>query len=62
MLKALFKLGKKIVLAALFIYGYNVIATPMETTVPINLITIVMVSLLGLPGLFGLIVFSILVC
>ncbi len=62
MIKSLFKVLKKIVLAALFIYGYNVIATPMETTVPINLITIIMVSLLGLPGLFGLIIFAILVC
>ncbi len=62
MLKKLFKVMKKVILAALFIYGYNVIATPLETVVPINLVTILLVSLLGLPGLFGLVIFAILIC
>ncbi len=62
MLKKLFIIIKKVVLAALFIYGYNVIATPLETIVPINIVTILIVSVLGLPGLFGLVVFAILIC
>ena len=48
-------------MSALFIYAYNVIATPLNTIVPINLITIFVVCILGVPGLLGLIIFSLLV-
>lgn len=61
MVKKIFVIIKKIIMSALFIYAYNVIATPLNTIVPINLITILIVCVLGIPGLLGLIIFSLVV-
>lgn len=46
---------KKIVFGFVILYGYNLIAASFNMTIPINLITIVLVSLLGAPALFALI-------
>ena len=39
MLKKIFRLVKKIVVAGLAIYAYNVLATPINATIPINFIS-----------------------
>ncbi len=45
---------KKIILAFCFIYGFDLIASGMNLFIPLNIITIAIVSLLGLPGLLSL--------
>lgn len=61
MLKKIFSLLKKIVISAFILYGYNLIAAPLNIMIPINIITIVLISVLGLPALFSLILIFILI-
>lgn len=60
-MKLILKIMKKLILAALLIYAYNVIATPLNTTIPINAFTVLFVTILGIPSMFALILFS-LIC
>lgn len=55
MLKKFIKLVKKIVFAAITLYGYNIVTAPLNLQIPINFVTLGLVSLLGIPSLFGLI-------
>ena len=48
------KLIKKIILAFCFIYGFDFIVAGMNIFIPINLITLSVVTILGLPGLLAL--------
>lgn len=61
MLKKLFSLGKKIVVAALILYAYNSINVFSRGVVPINFITLSLVTVFGIPALFCLILFSFLI-
>ncbi len=54
MIKKLFNVIKRIVFAAILIYGYNVIASPINLQIPINVFTLLLVSVLGFPSLVGL--------
>lgn len=56
MLKKVFSIFKKIILAAFILYGFNLIMSPLSVIVPINLITVSTVTILGFPGLLGLII------
>ena len=56
MLKKLFNVIKKIIMAAFLLYGFNLIMSPLSIIVPINIITILVVSTLGFSGLLGLII------
>lgn len=56
MLKKIFKLVKKIVVSGLVIYAYNVLATSINATIPINFITLFTVAILGMPCLAGFII------
>ena len=51
----LFKILKRIIISSFLIYGYNLLAQPLNLIIPINIITISSVSLLGIPALFSLI-------
>ncbi len=53
-MKKIFTLIKKIVLSAFILYGFNLIAAPLNIIVPINVITVLVIAILGMPGLFGL--------
>ena len=53
-MKKLFAVIKKIVLSAFILYGFNLIAAPLIIIVPINVITVLVIAILGMPGLFGL--------
>jgi pro-sigmaK processing inhibitor BofA len=55
MLKKIYNIIKSIVLGALILYAYNVIASPLNLIIPINIITVLLVSFLGFPALFALI-------
>ena len=55
MLKILKLLVKRIILAFVVLYGLNVITSSINVFIPINVITLFVVSLLGVPGLLALI-------
>lgn len=56
MLKNFFKLIKKILMSIFLLYGYNFIAAPLGFIIPINIITVLLISFLGIPALLGLVV------
>ena len=60
MLKKIGELLKKIIFSIVLLYGYNMIATPINVMIPINLITIGAVTILGFPALFAFIVINVL--
>lgn len=49
------KIFKKISLAFVMLYGLNLILSGVNILIPINLITITSISLLGTPGILGLV-------
>ena len=55
MLKKIFQILKKIVFSMFLIYGYNLIAVPLGILVPLNILTILYVSIFGVPALLSLI-------
>lgn len=61
MLKKIFDVIKRVIMAVLFIYAYNKFALPLNVIIPINMITVLLVSLCGIPSILMLVLFS-LVC
>lgn len=59
MIKKLLLLVKKFILGILFIYAFNVIVFPIDVTIPINVFSIILVTVCGLPGVIGLCLFTI---
>lgn len=55
MLKKIFNIIKKILFSAFIIYGFNLIITPLNLIIPLNLITVGFVTLLGAPALLAFI-------
>lgn len=58
MLKKVFKILKKIIMAAVLLYAYNQFAVSFNAIIPINFITILSVSIFGIPAMVGLILFN----
>lgn len=54
-MKKILILLKKLILGFVALYGYNVIAVNFDLMIPINIITVALVSILGLPALFSLV-------
>ena len=61
MLKKIFNIIKKIIMAVLFIYAYNKLALPLNVIIPLNVITVCLVAICGIPSILMLVLFS-LVC
>ena len=61
MLKKSFKLIKKILMAAILIFAYNKLSLPLNTTIPFNLATIFLVTAFGIPAIFFLVIFYLVV-
>ena len=61
MVKKIFNVIKKIILAVLLIYAYNKLALPLGLVIPINVVTVLLVTLFGIPSILMLILFS-LIC
>lgn len=61
MLKKIFNLFKKIVISAFILYGYNLIASPINLIIPINVFTVGILTLFGIPAIFSLIVILVLI-
>ena len=51
---------KKIIMAAVLLYAYNRFAVSIDAIIPINFLTIIGVSILGIPVIVGLVIFNIL--
>ena len=54
-------LVKRIIFSTFLIYGYNMIAVNFQLVVPINAITISLVTILGAPGLLALVLFKLII-
>lgn len=55
MLKKFVKIIKKIIMSAFLLYAYNVMAQPLNLFIPINFLTVGLLSIFGIPALFMLI-------
>lgn len=58
MIRKLFVLIKKFIVAVLLIYTYNKIALPSNLFIPMNMITILLVTVFGIPSIIMLVLFS----
>ena len=54
MLKKIFKGIKKIVVAIALLYSFNVLISSLDILLPINYVSVGVVSILGIPGLLSL--------
>lgn len=61
MFRTIFNIIKKVILSVLFIYAYNRLALPLNVVIPINIFTVFLVALCGIPSILMLVLFS-LVC
>lgn len=52
---------KKIIVSVLFIYAYNKLTLPLNVIIPLNYITILLVSLCGIPSILMLVLFSLVI-
>lgn len=57
MISILFKIIKRVIMAALLIYSFDVFSVSLGLSIPINIITIVLVSIFDFSGLFCLFLF-----
>ncbi len=60
MIKGILKIIKKIILSILALYGYNLITQSFNLNIPINIFTILIVSVFDGLGFLGLVSFYIL--
>ena len=56
MANKIIKVLKKICMAFVMLYGLNLILGTIDIFVPINAITLVIVTILGAPGILGLVI------
>jgi hypothetical protein len=61
MIKKFLNLIKKIIFSSFLLYGYNLLAVSFGMIVPINIITILILVVLGYPSLFSLILIQALI-
>lgn len=57
MFKKSFKILKKIVIGMVLLFGYNTFLSSLNLMIPINVITVVIASILDVPGIVGLTLF-----
>jgi len=60
MLNKLTQILKKLVVSFLMLYGYNIIV-PTVAIIPINIVTVLLLTIFGLPALIFLIIIRVLV-
>ena len=61
MLKKICCILKKIIISSFILYGYNLIASPINLIIPINIYTIGILTIFGLPAMFSLIIILVLI-
>lgn len=60
MLSLITKILKKITVGFFILYGYNILV-PAKALIPINLITVTITTILGIPGLIILLIIKLLI-
>ena len=60
MLNKLFKIFKKFIMSFFMLYGYNVIV-PMAAIIPINLVTVSLITIFSIPAFIFLIIIRLVV-
>lgn len=55
MLKKFLNFIKRIIVSIFLLYGYNLISQSFGIIIPINIYTVLSISILGIPALFSLI-------
>lgn len=61
MLNKIINVLKRIVFSSFLLYGYNLIAVSLGIIIPINIITVLILVVLGYPSLFSLILIQTLI-
>lgn len=61
MIKGIFYIIKRVIVAMLLIYTYNIILFPLGIIISINFFSIFLVSIFGLPAVMALCLFSLLI-
>lgn len=61
MLKKIFKYIKRIILSIFILYGYNLISQSLGLMIPINIYTVALLTIFGIPALLALIFILVLV-
>lgn len=54
-MKKIWDLVKKIILSFVILYGFNTIGSNFNLIIPINIITVSLITLLGFPALLSLV-------
>lgn len=60
-MKNILELIKKIVLSFIILYSYNLIAVNFNMIIPINIVTISLLVILGVPSLVALVLLKIII-
>ena len=60
-MKNFMELLKKIIMSYIVLYGYNLIAVNFNMLIPIKLITVLSITLLGVPSLIALVLLKIVI-
>ena len=55
MKEIIFTVVKKVVFAICLVYAFNLVASGLKIFIPINLINVGLVGILGVPGMFALV-------
>ena len=55
-MKKSYGLLKRIIISAFLLYSFNLVMSPLNILIPINLITVSILVVLGIPGLISLFV------
>lgn len=57
----IFSLFKRILFSFVILYGFNTIGDSFNIIIPINIITLSLITILGFPALFSLVLFFVIV-
>lgn len=60
-MKYVISILKRIIFGFFVLYSFNIISSNFNLVIPINIVTVLIVSFLGFPALFALVLFLILV-
>ena len=60
-MQIILKIIKKIIFSSFLLYGYNLLALPLNILIPINLINIGIITIFGVPSLFSLILIHVII-
>lgn len=61
MIKKFFQFFKRIIVSGFVLYGFNLIVAPLNIMIPLNMITVLALSILGLPALFSFLIILLLI-